>query len=107
MSEQSSQNAGNPEGRYPPLPPIEPTLEQRVMSLEAEARSDARQKNPDDLATVVKKAEWWMIGINAATLITTIIIACIYYHQLTQMRIATDASTNAVEIASDSLNNNT
>lgn len=82
---------------------LEPTIEQRIMALEADNRACAEQKKPDDLATAVKMGELALIIINGLLLIATIIIACIYYGQLTEMRKATDAATKASKTAEDTL----
>jgi hypothetical protein len=95
--------AGNPYGQpLTPLPGVS-TLEQRIMALEAETRAHAEEKKPEDLVSAVKQGEWWLIGINALLLIATVIIACIYYGQLKQMRIATKATQDAVDVAARTL----
>jgi hypothetical protein len=91
---------GNPDSNPPPPPPIKPTIEQRVMALESKSCTNAKQENSDNLASAVKMGEAWLIGINGALLITTIVIACIYYGQLKQMTTATTATQNAVCVAS-------
>jgi hypothetical protein len=92
----SGQNpAGNPDGNPPP-PPIEPTIEHRVVTLEAKSHSHVKEENPESLASAVKLGEIWLIGINAALLITTIVIAWIYYHQLQQMVKTTTATKEAI-----------
>jgi len=50
----------------------------------------------------IRDAEGWLIGIGVATVIVNLLIASIYYGQLSQMRKATEASTNAVHLAQDS-----
>lgn len=51
----------------------------------------------------IKKGEIWLIGINGALLITTIVIACIYNGQLNQMRTATEAATKSANAADATL----
>lgn len=65
--------------------PPQTTLEQRVTALESEADARKQHEPSDELASVVKKGEWWLIGLQAATLIATVIIAVIYYAQLKEM----------------------
>ncbi len=95
-SENANQNA-------PPPPPSLPTIEERLAALEAESRTNREKEKPNSLWSEVKAGEWWLIRIGAATLLVNIVIAYIYYGQLSQMRIATEASTKATGFASDSL----
>jgi uncharacterized membrane protein len=61
-------------------------------------------KNDDiELEKDIREGERWLIRIGIASVVINLIIACIYYGQLTQMRLATEASTRAVQLASDSL----
>jgi hypothetical protein len=106
--QQSSQGpSGNPDKQPFSPPPIEPTIEQRIMALEANSCTDAKNDKSDSLVKVVKTSELWMIGINGLTFIATIFIAYIYFQQLSQMRIATQASTAAVDLANRALLNST
>jgi hypothetical protein len=98
--QQSSQNpSGDADSQSLSAAEVISAIQKRVMALEANRSSDAKEDPTKKLLGDVKKAEWWMIGINAATLITTIVIACIYVHQLDQMRLATQASINGVDFA--------
>lgn len=72
------------------------TLEAKINALEEELKSEA-------LVAAVRKGEKWIIGINGLLLIATIVIAFIYYGQLKQMRIATTATQDAVDVASRTL----
>src|SRR5947207_12885929 len=90
--------AGNPDSQPQVPSPMEPTIEQRVMALETKCNARNEQNNSNDLTAAVKKGEAWLIGINAALLIATIVIACIYYGQLNQMRIATEATKKSVDL---------
>lgn len=94
--------SGNADGDPPPPLPVVPTIERRVVALEAESRARNEEKERDELLKDVRTGEWWMISINGALLIATIVIAFIYVGQLNQMTIATQASTDAVRIAGDS-----
>jgi hypothetical protein len=51
----------------------------------------------------VRTGEWWLIRIGALTLVVNIVIAYIYYGQLKQMQIATEASARAAGYAGDAL----
>lgn len=102
--EKDGQNpTGNPYTQpLAPLPP-EATIEQRIMALEAKVASQQKEEPSAEILGDVKTAEWWLIGINGALLIATIVIACIYYGQLQQMRIATGLTGDAVKVARDTL----
>jgi hypothetical protein len=95
--------AGNADREPTPTPPIQPNIEQRVMDLESKSHSHKKQDESSDLASAVRKGEGWPIGINVLLLITTIVIAVIYYGQLQQMTTATKATQNAVCVASNTL----
>jgi hypothetical protein len=92
----SQQPAGNPHDKPPPPAPLEPTIEQRVMALESKSHSHTDQQTSENLASAVKIGEAWLIGINGLLLVATIVIACIYYHQLTAMRESNRISRDAV-----------
>jgi hypothetical protein len=73
------------------------------MALEAESRTYQKLNETNSLSEAVKTGEAWLIGVNAALLIINIVIPCIYYGQLKQMRIATGLTHDAVKVASDTL----
>jgi hypothetical protein len=50
----------------------------------------------------IKTGEKWLIGINLALLVANIVIASIYYGQLSQMKKATEATKIAANAAKDS-----
>jgi hypothetical protein len=93
----------NPDAQsFSPAPP-EATIEQRIMALEAQIASQKKEEPAAQLLGDVKTGEWWLIGINGLLLIATVVIACIYYGQLGQMRIATGLTDAAVKVASSTL----
>ena len=94
---------GDANGQPPPPPPIEPTVEQRLVALESKSYAYDKKYNGGDLAAAVRLGEGWLIAINAGLLIANIVIACIYYGQLKQMRIATGLTREAVTVASNTL----
>jgi hypothetical protein len=94
---------GSPDSQSYPPSPVVPGLEERIMALESRKRARVEEAKSDQLVRDVKKGEWWLIGINALLLIATILIAFIYYGQLSQMRIATKATQDAVCVASRTL----
>jgi hypothetical protein len=51
----------------------------------------------------IRSGERWLIGINSALLVVTVIIACIYYGQLCQMKRAVNQAEKANNITRDSL----
>jgi hypothetical protein len=69
-------------------------------------RTTQNETTTEKLEKDIKRGEWWLIRIGVATLVINTIIACIYYQQLTQMRLATEASTQAVDLANDTLEYN-
>jgi hypothetical protein len=94
--------ATNPESQPPPAP-VEPTIEHRVMALEAEQDSHKNGQDPNDLAAAVKTGERWLIGINGLALLVSIGIGIVYIFQLREMRKSTDAATSAACLAQQSL----
>jgi hypothetical protein len=66
------------------------------VALEAQGRAQKKDENSSELLGDVKTAEWWLIGINGLLVIANIVIACIYYGQLKQMKIATGLTHDAV-----------
>ena len=104
----ADQASGQNPSRYPDEQSLanSPTIaaiQQRVMALEADNSTRQQAEEPNNLVEAVRQGEWWLIGINAVLLIAQIVIACIYYGQLSQMRIATEASTRAANTAADTL----
>ena len=79
------------------------TIESRVMSLESNQGATQQGQPSEDVLKDVKTGELWLIGVNVCLLIVQIITAAVYYKQLTQMRLATEASTAATFLASDTL----
>lgn len=73
------------------------------MSLESNQGIAQQSQQSEEVLREVKTGELWLIGVNVCLLIIQVITAAVYYKQLTQMRIATEASTNATSLASDSL----
>lgn len=62
----------------------------------------ATAKKLEDIA----KGERWLIGIGIAGVLVNLLLGSIYYQQLTQMRVATEASRQAVQLAHDTLDYN-
>jgi hypothetical protein len=95
---EASQNPSGDTGNQPspPSPPI-PTIEERVMALEAQARAHTEQNDAGELASAVKTGECWLIGINGSLLVATIVIACIYSRQLTEMRTSNAINRESLE----------
>jgi hypothetical protein len=96
---QDQNTPGPVSGQQTLFSPSEPTLEQRVIALEAESRAQKQTPKPEDLAGVVKTGEKWLIWINGLLLVATIIIAGIYIGQLTEMRRSTRAAQRAAYAA--------
>src|ERR1700719_4636194 len=94
-------------GEKPPSDPqkpdaVPPTIEQRHVALERNARAHTETNETN---TLTNEIHW----VHKATLISQVCLGLIgigalviYYGQLEQMRTATEASTNAVKLAQDS-----
>jgi hypothetical protein len=80
-----------------------PTVEQRLSALESKSHSHDKHEDSKNLVSAVKPNEKWLIVIDAALLISTIVIAGIYYCQLGEMRKSTNAATSAANTAANSL----
>jgi hypothetical protein len=85
---------------------IQSSGNQGMPSATSDGDSDQNQNAPDKIAKEIKSGERWLIGIGIAALLINTIIASIYIGQLTEMRKATHASTEAVQLASDTLQYN-
>lgn len=104
--ETSGENPTRNSNNQSPLPSLtESPIEQRIVAVERNPSADAKQQKSEDLVSAVKTGELWLIAINGSLLIATIVIACIYYGQLTEMREATEASTKASNTAAETLSN--
>jgi hypothetical protein len=100
--EQNSNNpADNPDSQPMPDAAAISTIEKRVMALESQSCSHTKEDKTNQLERDIKKGEFVLIGINAALLITTIVIACIYSSQLDEMRKATQATDESLRLAQD------
>src|SRR5207253_951473 len=69
---------------------------------EALNHAAANEDETTKLERDIKLGETWLIVINALLLFTNIVIACIYYGQLRQMRIATERTAVVAQAAQDS-----
>src|SRR6185312_10515532 len=81
----------------PDAPPSTP--KQHEMGNESNTRAEDRLNPSEKLERDVKWGEIGMIAVQVALLVTTIIIAKIYYGQLEEMRKATDAATKSADAA--------
>jgi len=97
----------NPEGNADSQPlspaPVEATIEQRVMALEAARDCRKDGKEPNDLASAIRTGERWLIGINGIALLVSLGIGIIYIFQLCEMQKSTTAATSAACTAESSL----
>lgn len=101
--EKGGQNpAGNPDSQSLLQAAAIAAIEQRVVALEGQTHSHNKEGPTENLERDIRKAEILMIVVNAAVLILQIVIACIYWGQLNQMRIATEDNTKAIGLAQDS-----
>jgi hypothetical protein len=97
-----SQNpSGDPNGEASSQVALIAAIEKRVVALESQ--SHANENATENIERdKIKKGERWLISINFFLIIVQIIIAYIYYGQLQQMRMATEAATKAANVAADS-----
>lgn len=85
-------------------PPIGAQI-QPALDLKEPACGGARDNDDStaELAREIRGGEKWLIGIGIATLLINCAIALIYWGQLKEMRVATDAATKAAKAAESSL----
>jgi hypothetical protein len=95
--------AGNPNGELPSQAAAIAAIEKRVEALESQPNTRSEISETENLERDIKKGEFWLILVNALLLVAQIIIACIYYGQLKEMRQATSAATQASLTAKDTL----
>jgi hypothetical protein len=91
----------------PGNPFVNPIIHAPENQQPAHKQNDGAPPNNQDEATKlqqdIRTGEKWLIGIQCTTLVFTAIVAWIYYGQLTQMRIATEASAKAANAASEAV----
>ncbi len=97
---------GEPIAKTSAQAPIQSNGGQSVPTLSTDHKSDDNENDTVQLQKYIRRGEKWLIGIGIATVLINTGIALIYLSQLKQMRIATEASTQAVHLASDSLETN-
>ena len=97
---------GEPQGQPSMQSPAELSGNQRPPSYGTNVSTSADEERPKYLRKIAA-GETWLIGIGVCTLILNGVLGVIYYGQLVQMRAATNASTKAVEIASETLQTST
>lgn len=94
---------GNPEGHPPTETPIQSPGNQAIPPDTTNPHANQDQTAFINIEKDIKSGEKWLIGIGIATILVNVIIACIYYGQLKEMRKATQATTDAVRVARDTL----
>jgi hypothetical protein len=62
-----------------------------------------QQEDPNTIEHDIRVAEYWLIGVGIASVLVNILIGWVYWQQLGQMRVATEASTRATELSRDAL----
>jgi hypothetical protein len=102
------ENASNTPSANPDKQPLSeaqvpPAVEQSEVGDKAKCCTDDKQNNSIKLEMDIRTGERWLIGINAFSVIMTIVIALIYWGQLCQMRRATKAAEGANKVATDTL----
>ena len=102
MPDESNGDSPSADSENQPIPqsPVSPvTPEQNKMRENPEGCSGDKKHQPSELERDIRTGEICLITINGLLLVTTIVIACIYYGQLEQMRKATEANTSAANAA--------
>lgn len=105
MPEEKSSHeiGGDPVDNASAQTPIQSGGNQGVPHQTADPKPRDNEDSTVRLQKDIRGAEKWLIGIGIATVLINTGIALIYLRQLNQMRIATTASTQAVNLAQDSL----
>jgi hypothetical protein len=93
--------------RDPKKPESAPSLFAQQNPL-AKAAEDAAKPSINQTAELkeIAAGERWLIAVGVATVLVNIVIAFIYSAQLTEMRLATEQTKEAVQLARDSLESN-
>lgn len=86
--------------------PEEPLPESIVESPAQNNHPTPHEDRTYDLQKDIRDDQRWLKYMGVATIVMSIVIAWIYYNQLTQMRLATEASTKAAQLAADALEYN-
>ncbi len=94
---------GEPIGKTSAQAPIQSRGDHEVPSQATDHNSDDNENSTVQPRKYITGGERWFIGIGIATVLINTGIALIYWSQLKQMRIATEASTQAVHLASKTL----
>lgn len=109
MPDQDSSKApptDSDEKSTPQVPVGIPTSDDKEIATDAECCPSNKEDKATKLEKDIRKGEiilCWITGIGVAV---NLVIALIYYGQLSQMRIATEASTKTAQLAADSLEYN-
>jgi hypothetical protein len=98
----SQEVSGEPPSQAAMQPPPQPPGNQNPPAQPADDNPINNQSTAAELKKI-KAGESWLIAVGIITLLVNSYIAYVYTGQLTQMRIATEASRRAVDLASDTL----
>jgi hypothetical protein len=83
--------------------PIQSLADKERQTEPKDASTNAEEDDARKFKEDVRSGEKWLIGIGVASVLVNLIIAYFYFGQLTEMRVATEASTKAASLASDAL----
>lgn len=95
--------AGEPDSKTPIDPQIQPNGNKGIPAQSPNNRTRNNESDTAELAREIRGGEKWLIGIGVATILVNILLACIYFGQLKEMRKATQATRDAVRVASRTL----
>lgn len=107
MPEENTSNKlqGTPDSQPPMQPPPETPGNDTPPPTPAKSNSIDNQAAAQELEEI-KVGERWLIGVGIAGVLVNMFLGWVYYSQLTQMREATQASKQAVQLARDALDYN-
>jgi uncharacterized membrane protein len=85
---------------------LDPSIKKYLEALVQANNASTEESTAKKIEADVRAGERWLVGVGIASVVVNVIIAFIYYGQLTQMRVATEASTKATQVAADALDLN-
>lgn len=101
---ESAQNGDQGENGDPLIEPAgDPGGNQQPPRAPLNNPAPGQEGDANNLEHDIRVAEYWLIGVGIASVVVNILIGYVYWQQLSQMRIATEASTKATEISRDAL----
>jgi hypothetical protein len=101
---QGDDPSGDPNEQIDSSSSASPTApQQHKMRNDSDSRCEDEKNKAIHLEEDIRTGERWLIGISAASIILNAVIALIYFGQLKQMRISTQAAESAANTAAQTL----